>query len=505
MTSWATGLSDQFSATHGSLWTYLGECQLSRLYVASSPMSCLHDHESHGTVKNTCSLLSHTHSTTASILNLAAISLDRYFHIKDPLSYERWMTRRIIIGSIVIIWSLSAMVSFVPISLGWHRPPNIDISNQISSSSLPSSSQFTLSSSTSSILQSNSHQFLASSSSSSSASASSSQTLFNSPTFAMKDEYHQTQSKSSSLSSSEKLSQVSSVPLNVMNQSTIPQWWQINNDSATEDFASRAFTQQLQEEQSNDHSESISSSSFSSSNSLHESSLLEARGNDEFTKRYPFHTDQDDEIDVNMSVKQPIHMSEYLISSGDSESDLLNNNFTDTMKQVDSSEILAENSFIQSELRDKLQQLNDDNDDDEYDDTSPQCALDLTPIYAVVSSAISFYIPCLIMIGLYTQLYLYAKKHVQNIRSFQVTSNAVVDDHEAQMSSSLSYTKKRSDHQHNTASGGNNSGNLSHHPHQVTEHKAAITLGIIMGTFLLCWVRITFVCVFMCTKYDILH
>ncbi|CAD6993192.1 unnamed protein product [Ceratitis capitata] len=31
----------------------------------------------------------------------------------------------------------------------------------------------------------------------------------------------------------------------------------------------------------------------------------------------------------------------------------------------------------------------------------PTCALDLTPTYAVVSSCISFYFPCLVMIGIY--------------------------------------------------------------------------------------------------------
>lgn len=29
------------------------------------------------------------------------------------------------------------------------------------------------------------------------------------------------------------------------------------------------------------------------------------------------------------------------------------------------------------------------------------CALDLTPTYAVVSSCISFYVPCIVMIGIY--------------------------------------------------------------------------------------------------------
>nr|CAD7257536.1 unnamed protein product [Timema shepardi] len=61
--------------------------------------------------------------STASILNLCAISLDRYIHIKDPLRYGRWVTRRVAVGSIATIWLLAALISFVPISLGLHRPP----------------------------------------------------------------------------------------------------------------------------------------------------------------------------------------------------------------------------------------------------------------------------------------------------------------------------------------------------------------------------------------------
>ncbi|XP_034255386.1 dopamine receptor 1-like [Thrips palmi] len=60
--------------------------------------------------------------STASILNLCAISLDRYIHIKDPLRYGRWVTRRIAMASIGCVWMLAGLISFLPISLGLHRP-----------------------------------------------------------------------------------------------------------------------------------------------------------------------------------------------------------------------------------------------------------------------------------------------------------------------------------------------------------------------------------------------
>lgn len=98
----------------------------------------------------------------------------------------------------------------------------------------------------------------------------------------------------------------------------------------------------------------------------------------------------------------------------------------------------------------------------------PTCALDLTPVYAVVSSIISFYAPCVVMVALYTRLYLYARKHVKNIRA----------------------VTKPSPSQSQHSSNGSKSGKHVHHGshHHNMDHKAAITLGFIMGTFLVCWV-----------------
>jgi dopamine receptor D1 len=86
------------------------------------------------------------------------------------------------------------------------------------------------------------------------------------------------------------------------------------------------------------------------------------------------------------------------------------------------------------------------------------CVLDLNPLYAVVSSLISFYVPCLVMILIYLKLYQYARKHVKSIKK---TRTGPVYDTGA-------------DHRHTQS--------------KVSDHKAAITLGFIMGSFLICWV-----------------
>lgn len=49
-------------------------------------------------------------------------------------------------------------------------------------------------------------------------------------------------------------------------------------------------------------------------------------------------------------------------------------------------------------------------------DEQLKCDLGFSPLYAVVSSSISFYLPCIIMVALYTRLYLVARKHVRDIR-----------------------------------------------------------------------------------------
>lgn len=49
------------------------------------------------------------------------------------MSYNRWMTKKIVFIAVSAIWLVSGLVSFVPISLGWHKP-------SVDSTSLPNPS-----------------------------------------------------------------------------------------------------------------------------------------------------------------------------------------------------------------------------------------------------------------------------------------------------------------------------------------------------------------------------
>ncbi|XP_049305727.1 octopamine receptor beta-3R [Bactrocera dorsalis] len=58
--------------------------------------------------------------STASILHLCCISVDRYFAIVRPLEYPLYMTTRIVYFMLANVWILPALISFTPIFLGWY-------------------------------------------------------------------------------------------------------------------------------------------------------------------------------------------------------------------------------------------------------------------------------------------------------------------------------------------------------------------------------------------------
>uniref|UniRef100_H3CHX3 D(1B) dopamine receptor n=1 Tax=Tetraodon nigroviridis TaxID=99883 RepID=H3CHX3_TETNG len=58
--------------------------------------------------------------STASILNLCVISVDRYWAISSPFRYERTMDK-VAFVMIGVIWTVSVVISFLPVQLDWHR------------------------------------------------------------------------------------------------------------------------------------------------------------------------------------------------------------------------------------------------------------------------------------------------------------------------------------------------------------------------------------------------
>ncbi|NXP12605.1 DRD5L protein, partial [Thinocorus orbignyianus] len=63
--------------------------------------------------------------STASILHLCIISLDRYWAIASPFRYERRMTRPLACTMIALAWALSILISFVPVQLHWHKVKDV--------------------------------------------------------------------------------------------------------------------------------------------------------------------------------------------------------------------------------------------------------------------------------------------------------------------------------------------------------------------------------------------
>ena len=65
---------------------------------------------------------------TASILNLCAIAMDRYYAIHDPLHYASKRTMKRVLVIIALVWGLSAIISIPPL-FGWNNSSGHNLYN----------------------------------------------------------------------------------------------------------------------------------------------------------------------------------------------------------------------------------------------------------------------------------------------------------------------------------------------------------------------------------------
>jgi len=103
-----------------------------------------------------------------------------------------------------------------------------------------------------------------------------------------------------------------------------------------------------------------------------------------------------------------------------------------------------------------------------YSDVATDCGLHVNRVYAVVSSATSFYLPLVVMATVYARIYRIARRQAMEIYKLEVSLGAF-DDPDAP--SAL----RRSCSAEVMAAA------------RAKDSKAIKTLGILMGMFCLCW------------------
>lgn len=387
---------------------------------------------------------------TASILNLCAISLDRFILIKDCLLYNKWMTRRVALSSLILIWFISALVSFVPINLGWHKPDRFTQFRDRRSLTPPV------------VLGTLELLMTTDQLTSSQSQSSSSPHLFNLlDVQARSGASHKLANIMDGLESDVKIMRQHSrvdrtaqlapaverrEPNSNYSSDDLRAWRRKRKRRRTHEIRERVeihgqhatIFKPLEARNSGQHlspplkttTNSMMQLGTKSSSGSHWNSNVEAkmmRGNlkqVEQTRGWqvdcsPCKGANDiDSFGQRQTLESTYSVVKIIPRSSMSEHDNISDkkSHNDKKKRAQRFRWVRQTSDAKNDTNSSIQQ--------DLLNTSqlPQCMLNLTPTYAIVSSTISFYIPCIIMIGLYTKLYVCAMKHVKSIQSINKVS-----------------------------------------------------------------------------------
>ena len=108
-----------------------------------------------------------------------------------------------------------------------------------------------------------------------------------------------------------------------------------------------------------------------------------------------------------------------------------------------------------------------------------ECTFRVNRVYALVSSCISFWIPVSIMVFTYVKIYSEAMRQAKQIQALTYAVGPSMDQ--------INRVGNGTNGQTNACGTNNAYSSSQHRKNMRRDHKAAKTLGIIMGAFLLCW------------------
>ncbi|XP_030623970.1 adrenoceptor beta 3b [Chanos chanos] len=129
----------------------------------------------------------------------------------------------------------------------------------------------------------------------------------------------------------------------------------------------------------------------------------------------------------------------------------------------------------------KISRQRNNNDSDQCYENDTCCYFITNEVYAITSSVVSFYVPLLIMIFVYGKVFVIARRQMKLIGKDRLRFHG---------DSATNNTAQQQDRQDFESPGGGEARRVQSRRsvgHMIREHRALKTLGIIMGTFTLCW------------------